>query len=88
MGSSSDRHIDELILSFARARWLKVARIIAQVVDESRLRGIDADEYVVAARIRALVEDGRLEAEGNLLMWRLSEVRLIDSNRRLPLRVQ
>jgi hypothetical protein len=78
MSIPSDRHIDDLVLAFARVQWLKVARIISEVVDESRLRGSPADECAVAERIRALVEDGRLEAQGNPLMWRFSEVKLPD----------
>jgi hypothetical protein len=70
--------VDLLILSFARVQWRKVAMIISQALLEFRRRGIDADEYAVAGRIRALVEDGRLEAQGNLLMWRFSEVKLPD----------
>ena len=70
--------VDLLILSFARVQWRKVAMIISQALLEFRRRGIAADEYAVAGRIRALVEDGRLEAQGNLLMWRFSEVKLPD----------
>jgi hypothetical protein len=76
MSSSSDRQVDDLILSFASARWRKVAMIISQVIDESRHRGVDADEYAVAERIRTLVETVRLEAHGNLYIWRQSEVKL------------
>ena len=68
--------IDDLILSFARVQWRKVATIISQVADESRCRGIDADEYAVAERIRILVEAEQLEAQGNLSIWRQSEVKL------------
>ncbi len=50
--------------------------IISQVLDESRRRGIGVDEYGVAERIRVLVEDGCLEAQGDLYIWRQSEVRL------------
>ena len=68
--------VDRLILSFAREQWRKVAMLISLVLPECEARGIHADEYAVAGRIRALAEDGRLKAQGNLLMWRLSEVRL------------
>lgn len=68
--------IDDLVLSFSRAQWRKVAMIILQVLDESRRHGTEIDEYAVAERIRILVEDGRLEAQGNLYIWRQSEVRL------------
>jgi hypothetical protein len=67
-----------MILSFARARWRKVAMIISQVIDESSRRGVDADEHAVAERVRTLVEYERLEAHGNLYLWRQSEVKLPD----------
>jgi hypothetical protein len=44
--------VDLLILSFARVQWRKVAMITSQVLLEFRRRGIDADEYAVAGRIR------------------------------------
>ena len=51
----------------------KVAKIIA-VVSERVGNGPHFD--AIAARIRALVEDGKLQAEGDLSRWRHSEVRL------------
>jgi hypothetical protein len=67
-----------MVLLFARAQWRKVAMIISQVIDESRRRGVDADEYAVADRIRTLVESEGLQAQGNLCVWRRSEVKLPD----------
>jgi hypothetical protein len=75
MSAHSD-DIDRLILSFAQVQWRKVAMIIAKVVDASGRRWDDAQLHDVAERIRALVEDGRLEAQGDLSKWRHSEVRL------------
>src|ERR1700680_4042797 len=57
-------------------QWRKVAMIMSQVVDECRRRGGCADLHDVAERICALVEDGQLEAQGDLSTWRHSEVRL------------
>jgi hypothetical protein len=65
--------IDAAILSFARPRWLKVARVIGDVWAKW---GLGADEHVIGDRIQALVADGRLEAQGDLSKWRFSEVRL------------
>jgi hypothetical protein len=50
--------------------------IMSQVVDACSRRGDDAEVHDVAERIRALVEDGQLEAQGDLSKWRHSEVRL------------
>jgi hypothetical protein len=70
--------LDALILSSASERWQKVARIIA-VVSERVGDGTNFD--AIAARIRALVGDGELQAEGDLSRWRYSEVRLPQSNK-------
>jgi hypothetical protein len=68
--------LDALILSFARERWLKVARIIGQVSERT---GEETKLDAIAIRIRALVDDGRLEAKGDLSRWRYSEVRRVHS---------
>jgi hypothetical protein len=64
--------LDALILSFASERWQKVARIIGQVSERT---GDETKLDAIAIRIRALVDDGELEAKGDLSRWRYSEVR-------------
>lgn len=59
-------NVDALILSFARPQWRKVAMILSQVVNASGRPGTDSDCEDIAERIRALVEAGKLEAQGNL----------------------
>jgi hypothetical protein len=80
MSSPPQAQIDELILSFARTDWRKVAMIIGRVLFHCRDTGlsIDHDDFDlrVAERIVALVEAGKLQAQGNLSRWRHSEVRL------------
>jgi Protein of unknown function len=64
--------VDTLILSFTNERWQKVARIIALVSQRSDDQTkLDA----IAARIRALVDDGNLEVKGDISRWGYSEVR-------------
>jgi hypothetical protein len=70
--------LDALILSSASERWQKVARIVA-VVSERAGNGPNFD--AIAARIRALVEDGKLQPEGDLSRWLHSEVRLPQSSK-------
>lgn len=70
--------LDALILSCASERWQKVAKIIA-VASERAGDGTNFD--TTAARIRALVDDGKLQAEGDLSRWRYSEVRLPQSSK-------
>jgi hypothetical protein len=67
-----DNPWDDLIFSETCERWLKVARIITRVSDRAG-NGPHFDE--VASRIRALVEEGKLEAKGDISRWRYSEVR-------------
>jgi Protein of unknown function len=76
MSAHPEEDVDSMVLSFAQFQWRKVARIMSQVVNECSRRGGDADLHRIAERICALVEDGRLEAQGDLSMWRHSEVRL------------
>jgi hypothetical protein len=83
--------IDDTIKSVVRPQWLKVAMIVgrAEKALEGRVPPVDLrltkheqasarDEFldVIAARIQALVEAGKLEGAGNLSNWRHSEVRL------------
>jgi hypothetical protein len=70
----SDSDIDAAILSVASDRWQKVAMIIAKVAPPGE--SSDNDYHQVAERIVALVDDGQLEAEGDVTRWRHSEVRL------------
>jgi hypothetical protein len=72
----SDDQVDALILSFVQVQWRKVAMIIAKVVGACGGRGNDAELHHIAERIRALVEDRKLDAQGDLSRWRHSEVRL------------
>ena len=68
-----DNAWDDLILAETREHWLKVARIIGRVSDRVP-NGPHFEE--IAARIQALVNEGKLEAKGNLSRWLYSEVRL------------
>jgi hypothetical protein len=68
--------VDEAILQAAGPRWMKVARV---VYDALKAGGFSTeDEYVRVhvRRIIALVKAAKLEAQGNLLRPRFSEVRL------------
>jgi len=71
-----DSKWDDLILAAASTHWRKVARIIADVSTRAGSENFDAIE----SRIRALVDDGKLEAEGTISRWRFSEVRLAQSH--------
>ena len=67
--------LDGLVLNSADAEWRKIAVFIARVVDAAKARGHETSGQIVAQRIYALVEAGRLEARGNVRRWRAGEVR-------------
>jgi hypothetical protein len=73
------RELDELILSFCKERWQKVAMVFSKTMQVLEDRGIQISGGVadaLDARMEALVKSGRLEAKGNIRRWRYSEVRL------------
>jgi hypothetical protein len=70
--------LDAAILSFAGERWQKVAKII-YLASDGAADGTDFD--AIEARIRALVDDGKLEAKGDLSRWRFSEIRRAQSSK-------
>jgi hypothetical protein len=65
--------LDRLILSSVTERWKKVAKIIAVVSDRAGDNTANLD--AIAARICALVDEGKLEGKGDLSRWGHSEVR-------------
>jgi hypothetical protein len=70
--------IDNAILAAAQPCWRKVAMIIAKTAETQGVGVADNEEgcEIIASRIGALVQEGRLMAQGNLKRWRHSEVRL------------
>jgi hypothetical protein len=70
--------IDSVILSAVGEHWTKVAMVIARVV-RAMSHGLppgDEGYEVISRRIEALVDNGRLVAQGDTKNWRFSEVRL------------
>ena len=68
--------LDEVILTMASNNWRKVAFVVAKTQHELEGAGITVSYDAVAERVKVLVDDGRLEGQGNLDRWRFSEVRL------------
>ncbi len=68
--------IDDALLQSAERRFLKVARVASTVMlsPEYRYRGLPDEFY--RQRLCRLVDEGRLESQGNLDYMRFSEVRL------------
>jgi hypothetical protein len=68
--------IDALIFAeLKETYWRKVARVVSRCLMTFETRSIPVTDEVVAARIRELAESGQIESQGNLTMWRHSEVR-------------
>jgi Protein of unknown function len=73
----TDSELDEMILALASERWRKVAFVIGSVLHTCERSNRTMDEDAIARRVVTLVENGELEAQGNLARWRHSEVRLV-----------
>jgi hypothetical protein len=82
LASAPITYFDQLLLSHAGPNWKKAALIVAKgLSDFWDARLIQGGDLELAARLRALADDGRLEARGDLLDLRNSEVRLpVSSN--------
>jgi len=73
----ADRQIiDAAILANVSLQWLKVARIVTTTTDALVQRYPDLSCVFYTRRLSSLVEQGRLEAKGNLTYIRFSEVRI------------
>ncbi len=67
--------IDALVWEAASAEACKVAVLIARATDAAKAAGLDAKPQVIAARIYALTETGKLSVQGNVRRWRAAEVK-------------
>lgn len=68
--------IDATILQMVAERWQKTAMIIAKTDEALRNTGVEASWEEIAERIAALASQGDIENQGDLSLWRNSEVRL------------
>ena len=68
--------LDTIIISHARKEWRKVAKIAAMTMQDCGVAPTDGELEAVVARVRHLIDRGRLEAKGNLAFPRFSEARL------------
>jgi hypothetical protein len=74
--SASEAQVDQIIFSVIAPIWHKMARIIWDAVKRGEELALGVTHEMFAARIRVLVEAGRLEGQGDLRKWRHSEVRV------------
>ena len=72
----SEADLDQLILSALKPNRLKTARVVGDLVTRCEALAWPIDKEMLAARVQALAEAGRIESVGDLRAWRHSEVRL------------
>jgi hypothetical protein len=74
----TELEIDNAIRAVVQHTWRKVAMIVVTAAANlgPGLPEGDTGYQLIAKRIKALVRDGHLLAQGNLSRWRHSEVRL------------
>ena len=67
---------DRVILSFLGKYGRETVAIVGRVSEHYANLGISLDPAIAAARLKAMVDSGLIEGEGDLRKWRFSEVRL------------
>ncbi|MBA2399480.1 MAG: hypothetical protein H0V72_12395 [Bradyrhizobium sp.] len=74
--SVSETELDQLILSSLGPHWRKTARVIGDLVIRCKTLVWPINAEMLAARLQALAEAGRIQSAGDLRASRHSEVRL------------
>ena len=78
---ATDAQVDDAVFAYlatTNGRWRKVAMVFARVTEafgEEFPEG-EAGHELFDRRIQALVGEGRLAAQGDITLWRHSEIRL------------
>lgn len=70
------QRIDDALLADCASTWRKVARIVGTAMMQLSKELPDVPDGFYGTRVIALVNEGRLESQGNLDYMRYSEVRL------------
>ena len=70
--------IDESLLSASTRTWRKVAFVVGTAMISLQRRFPGIPDVYFSQRVAALVDSGKLIAQGNLRRMRFSEVRLVD----------
>lgn len=78
MVSAPADHFDPLILEQATTAWRKVARAVGETMGHNSEPYIQVDSYMLLPRVIALVDAGKLLADGDPTDWHSSSVRLPD----------
>ena len=70
------QRIDDTLMANASTEFRKVARVVGIAMSAKGEADNRIPNYFYASRVRKLVEEGRLVAQGNLEYMRFSEVKL------------
>ena len=78
---ATDVQVDDAVIAYlatTNGHWRKVAMVFGRVTEALGLEFPEgqAGHALFDRRIEALVSDGRLVAQGDIALWRHSEVRL------------
>jgi len=76
LSSDKLKKIDNAILFYAKDNYLKVARIVGDILMDKDIHSQKIPDVFYADRIRRLVKKGLLNSQGNLHYMRYSEVKL------------
>lgn len=74
--ASDVARIDNWLLSFAIFQWRKVAFLAMSTMHQLQSEYPDVPDIFYLLRVQILIEEGRLELDGNMDFWHRSEVRL------------
>jgi len=74
--SIMESDLDDVILSVMQPQWRKMALVLGNARAQCRERSWSLEPEILAARIEAMAEAGRIDHQGDLRSWRFSEVRL------------
>ncbi|RWM22388.1 MAG: hypothetical protein E5X74_19105 [Mesorhizobium sp.] len=73
---AADSSIDTTIMQMVVGQWQKTAMVIARTEEALRKAGEQVSWDKIAERIETLDARGAIESQGDLTLWRNSEVRL------------
>jgi hypothetical protein len=74
----SEKEVDDILIPLLRPYWQKVLRVLFMARDSCNIKCIAIKDEVLAARLRWLSDNNKIEGVGDLRMWGWSEVRLKD----------
>jgi hypothetical protein len=68
--------IDDALMANVSSQWRKMARVIGSAMETNSDLIQNVPDVIYAHRLRLLVDEGKLESQGNLDYMRFGEVRL------------